>query len=396
MGSVGRRRDELSQDEALAQTTALDAEHIAQALRWVGQRPWLDESDESAESQAAYLEGFVARNGPLTLATLTQLVAARAPARGIPRTQVGDVLEPHTDEDFDALFAVAALGATGTEMARDQLLPFLNSPDAQARWVAAIALAEMHEALALPALARMLVEFLPPNVPRDRYGGVISFFHDNRPRLPRMIWEWGPPGAASVLRRGVIAALEGEAAIPQPDSPRPLRRYAGVDAALVAARAEAWFDYDCARVWVIDLQHDLVYGLGRLNALGALTGLSVPADVFYSGSRYSTERIVSTAHAVTHAERFRLNIWRVHAVCGLLEPEYNYPQPHSRFHEIPRFTPLVEQVLEDRFGLGREEREEVLRDYELVGALYRTTEQMIRTQQARAEGTDNRQESGSK
>lgn len=105
---------------------------------------------------------------------------------------------------------------------------------------------------------------------------------------------------------------------------------------------------------------------------------------------------MTTAYAARYAERFRLNIWRVHAVCGLLEPEYNYPQPHSWFHEIPRFTPSVEQGLEDRLGLGRDERDEALRDYELVGALYRTTQRILRMQQSHAEVTDNRQESGSK
>jgi hypothetical protein len=154
-------------------------------------------------------------------------------------------------------------------------------------------------------------------------------------------------------------------------------------AASVFAAAEQWFQYDNDRLPSFQYQHRLVYGLGRVNALGALAGIVVPADVGYLGVRYRDHYIVTTAEAADHAERFRLNIWRVHAACGSLESEYTYTKASYWFEEVPAFRQHVERVLEDQFGLAEQQRREALTDYELVGGLRRWTDNVAKQQRAK-------------
>jgi hypothetical protein len=185
-------------------------------------------------------------------------------------------------------------------------------------------------------------------------------------------------GAASggpVLRRGLIAALQAESSFLSPDFPRPTQPERGTEAeaATVTADALAWHTYDSERTPLLDYQHQLVYGLGYLNALGAFAGLTLPADVYYTGALYDARFIVTTASATGHAERFRLNIWRVHATCGFLEKRYTFAKRVYRFDDVPDFKDGTEHVLEEQFGLSSELRMEALRDYEAVVGLHRLT-----------------------
>ena len=109
----------------------------------------------------------------------------------------------------------------------------LASPRAQERWLAAFGLAALHDERALPAIERMLVEFVGPHQPKWGY-----MFQLWRQWLLRLLAEWGDPRVVPFIRAGLVATVRAkEVAVPEPQGPEQVfvvestgERYTGQEA----------------------------------------------------------------------------------------------------------------------------------------------------------------------
>jgi hypothetical protein len=238
-------------------------------------------------------------------------------------------------DERDRLFALHALGYLGTDEAHRQLLAHLESERPLERWASAIGLGRMREERALPALVKMLTEFLPP----DQEYRASPYYRGWRFFAPLILGAWGKPEAIPGLRGALRAAMGVESALPAP--PDESARYTSY------SEREDWVRY----------QDELVYALGRLDAFGALTGVE------------GTEA--------------RLDLWRVHLVMGHLHGRYAIAGIEL-WREHPQLAQEVTRLLERLFGLDSEERGRSLDRYQLVKAFDVVERQ--RLDRLRAEG----------
>lgn len=265
----------------------------------------------------------------------------------------------------------------------------------------------MHNERALPALERMLVEFIGPNQPASQYSPAGYCIQILRSYLPRVLANWGDPRLAPLVRAALIATVRAEEReLPEPHGPEQEivtpegRRYVGWE-------AWEWFRLT-QREWMEEV-HQLVYLLGRLGALGALAGVPTrPGIYYYWGGPPTVYRMLDEAGEIEvvdevessywrvpegHAPVFRQNIWYVHACCGFLESQFRDPLKwvHS-FDDAPEFVAAVERLLEEWFGLDEAERRMAMWDYEKASFLAGTMNYYERLARASREESEERTE----
>jgi hypothetical protein len=219
----------------------------------------------------------------------------------------------HEGEGADRLFALLALDGLDRAESNDTLIPFLRSTEPLERWASAIGLGRKRLEPAIPVLIAMLTEFLPPDAEYQQ-----SWLYWNwRPLIPGLLADWGRRDAIGPLRQALQAVLRIELEVPEPPA----------GSTRVSDR-EDWRQYE----------DRIVYALGRLGALGALTGLE-------------------------HAEA-RLEIWRVHLVMGYLHGRYKITRVRL-WEAHPDLHAEVSRILDHCFGLTVQERERSLEAYDV-------------------------------
>jgi len=235
----------------------------------------------------------------------------------------------------------------------------------------------------------MLTEFLPPFEVHTPYDFPTFWYGLWQDKIPRLVWEYGYPQLATPLRQALLAALESEHTIQRPAGADAVRHQVPMGEerlALTKEEAWEWHGYQGDLRPLINYQHQLVYGLGRLGAFDALSGLPSPIGVYtwWAGTEWLNDVYQGAfANGEAHADRFREYLWRVEAICGWLEPQYNayfarqMNHPFRRiqfFSEVPDFAEAVEQLLKDRFGLDEEERRIAMYLYEWADYLSATAQ----------------------
>jgi PBS lyase HEAT-like repeat-containing protein len=189
--------------------------------------------EEEREDALRYLARFTQRWGVISADNLLAVARRFAPVDLVLQANAGvrgdvAILEPETSEEADTLFALATLGELHTSKTPPALLPYLKSPRAQERWLAALGLAAMRDERSLPALGQMLVEFMGPNQPQRSDGSLVYCFQRWRADLPQMLTNWGEPRVVPLLRAALIATLQArEGTLQEPYGPEQEFIWAG-------------------------------------------------------------------------------------------------------------------------------------------------------------------------
>lgn len=404
---------------------------LQQALEW---------EEVKAEDVQAFVARFETTWGPLTLATLLHIAHYFAPDRlsgtgsepvaisappqmALPTEAVGT---EHFGVAEDVLVVLVGLGLALQQWQHAQqegegerarqpqpdawsaeasaaLVAYLDSPRPRERWISALWLGWLRDARAVPTLARMLTEYLPPHEVRDGDGDPVLFYEVWRPHIAPLISQMAPAGGlglAVALRQALLAALAQEQAVPRPRGPLPTWSLLALGEREQERRPDPnqWtgqaafqmYHSEC-QPW-INYQHQLVYSLGRLGAFGALMGVPTPEGIYNLGAAWSgpgddpSRYTISNAEVADHADRFRGNLWRVEACCGYLEEEYcARVNPYvSRIEDVPAFAQAVARLLEEQFGLTEAERRQAMEDYVGAGYFYDVTRYYEQVAQERA------------
>jgi hypothetical protein len=213
-------------------------------------------------------------------------------------------LESGTPEE--KAVALFALNNSHNPNAQAMLYTALESLEPMEQWASALCLGERKDGHALPVLLSCFEAFLPPRLhPLEREGGL---YHSWRIRAAYLLGEWG--------RKDVIPALR-----------QALDRAWRLEQADIIDRKHAWHDY----------QDELVYALGRLEALGALVGFSVPVP--------------------------RLQFWVVILACGSLQAQSRYGDLLTQVQINETLKEEIAQVLEQRFGVPAEKQRACIDSY---------------------------------
>jgi hypothetical protein len=330
--------------------------HIESALRALSPVPrLLDPASPEAEQ---YVDRFIERWGDLEL---DGLLRAEAGTRGA--------------EDNDRLFVLYALGHTGAPAAQSRLIPLLQSGGAGDRWASALLLGRLGERRALPVLCSMLTEGLPEridvflNTPRSYYDRV-------RWDLPVVIERLADPLAVPPLRAALerLVHVLDQTTLPESDQEALARAHLDSTAMTLEqiGRVRAVFEPKVrtllARVGARDpvrdadpsahtgtkttkrsqfsaqigrlfeFEDDIVFALGRLGAMGALTGLSA-APPF-------------------------LDVWMVHL--AMAEVYDRFAQGDVARSLSPDLESALRQRLMATFGLAAHEQDHALALYALT------------------------------
>jgi hypothetical protein len=341
--------------------------------------------DEMREGALEYLAGFTQRWGkpsPDNLLTIARRFAPGQPRSASEFEANGAAMDdvalggPDTIEEVDTTFALATLGVMRIPEAPAVLVLYLTSPYAHERWLAAFGLAVMHDERALPALGRMLVEFIGPNQPASRDSPAGYYIQILRSYLPQVLADWGDPRLVPLVRTALIATIQAEEIdLHEPHGPENEIVVPG-ERRFVGWEAWEWFRLE-QRQWMEE-EHQLVYLLGRLGAFGALAGVPTRPGIYYYWEPQpeymgdETGEIVraiepSTSEIVpaSRAAEFRGSIWRVHACCGFLEPQFRGRlEGVYNFADAPEFAEAIERLLEGQFGLDEVERRQAMEDYD--------------------------------
>ena len=200
------------------------------------------------------------------------------------------------------------------------LPPYLASPYAIERWLAAIGLATMHDERALPILEPLLVEFVGPDRPCVP---ILPLGIFSRARVLAVAAAGGLGGFArgTVYTYGLDCHRSRRGVeVPEPQAPNPSS--CGVGAAIPARRRGKTSVSRATIVWFME-EHRFVYALGRLGAFGALEGCpyvlvstTIGEDCrpcIWTMRQAITQlgSIVLSCVPESHADEFRANIWRV-------------------------------------------------------------------------------------
>ncbi len=208
----------------------------------------------------------------------------------------------------DKLLAIFVIGHSGNPAA---IAPFLSSPNQKERWASALCLGEINDTYAYPYLETMLIEGLsldPATWPRTREAHwEMQWYDNNRIVALQLLEPWDAPSLISTMRQAYQRMWDLE----QVGHPH-LSGYAYQDA--------------------------LMHALGQRGAFGSLTGLNLPLP--------------------------HLKIAMMQLALGSLRPR----TPADAFQALigdERLQKEVARVLEQRFGLSKEEREDcILNCYE--------------------------------
>lgn len=284
---------------------------------------------------------------------------------------------PDTIEEADATFALAALGIMRPPEAPAALVPYLTSPYALERWLAAFGLVALHDERALSALGRMLVEFIGPNQPASRHSAAGYYIQTLRSYLPQMLAEWGDPRLAPLLRTALIATVRAEE-IEVPDLPEVDpgfvwngRHYTGPGV------ERSFYGFYSKQLEWVNEEHQLVYTLGRMGAFGALEGVPTRRGVYSRQMALTSvnggENYFEPCLPESHAETFRANVWRVHMCFGALESRFcGRMETAFDFSGAPELAEAVEQLLAGKFGMDEAARRRAMEDYDKASWTYWT------------------------
>lgn len=202
--------------------------------------------------------------------------------------------------------AILALGQSDVPNTDELLSTRLESTEPLERWASALALGERRDERALPALAALLDEFLPPRMhPLEREGGI---YHAWRRKAAALLGEWGRSDQIPVLRHALARSWELE----QTEK---------------SEIKQIWHSY----------QNELVYALGRLEAFGVLGDLALPPD--------------------------RWQAWTILLACGSLQARQRYGDLPTQVQINEALKKEITQVLEQRFGLSADEQAACLDQY---------------------------------
>lgn len=348
---------------------------------------------EQRENALEQLADFTRRWGKPSLDNLLEIARRFAPGQPrpihAPKTGTNRAVVVHptieeiayigpgTPEETDATFALAALGVIRNPEAPDALAPYLASPYAVERWLAAIGLVAMHDERALPILEPLLVEFVGPNPPLDPNLAIGYIFEYLRSCLLRLLADWGDPRVVSPIRAGLIANVRAEEIeVPDPPDPAPAfvwngRYYKGPGV------HRRFYDFYNQQLFWVNQEHQFVYELGRLGAFGALEGVPTRRGV-YSWSNGLTsegegEYYFEPCLPESHAEGFRANIWRVLMCFGALESRFRgHLGTTYDFSEAPELAAAVEQMLAEKLGMDEATRRRAMEDFDQASWTYWT------------------------
>lgn len=348
--------------------------------------------NDGEEGILSYLEDFTQRWGKPSPDTLLAIARRFAPGQPRPASDVeanGATMDdvalagPDTIEEVDTTFALATLGVMRIPEAPAALFPYLTSPYVQERWLAAFGLAAMHDERALPALGQMLLEFIGPNQPASRDSAVGYYIQTLRSYLPWVLADWGDPRLAPLLRTALIATVRAEET--ELHKPHGSEQEMIVPGGRRFVGWEAWEWFRLTQRQWMEEEHQLVYVLGRLGAFGALVGVPMRPGIYYywgspptayvgdeMGESMGESELPEVDHRVPEspAEVFRGAIWRVHACCGFLEPQFrDHLGTIYSFADAPEFAEAIERLLEGQFGLDAADRRQALEDYQRTSHL---------------------------
>lgn len=325
--------------------------------------------DEHAHAMD-YLAGFAQRHGSLSANTIAAVAHRFEPPL---RTSGGNLVgsdhaearESQMLEEKDILFALVALGVLHLSEALPLLLPYLESSHAQERWLAALSLVSLHNEQALPAIERMLVEFVGPHQPEGIYT-----FQLWRHWLLRLLADWGDLRVVPFIRAGLIATVRAvELKVPAPQDTD--QEFVDSGSGIRYTGHEAWQQFHQELGEWIKVEHQLVYTLGRMGAFASLMGIPTHPNIYYrvttwkqsDDGKFQPVAEVPESHA--DADVFCSNIWRVHACFGALEPQFSgHLEWTYTFASVPALAKAIERLLEEQFGLDEAARHQAMEDYE--------------------------------
>ncbi|WIG58921.1 MAG: hypothetical protein OJF49_001668 [Ktedonobacterales bacterium] len=251
----------------------------------------------------------------------------------------------HEAEGNDRLFALFALGCRRIPQARDYLASLMESSDVAERQACRIALAHAGDKRAVQPLMELLGEFLPGEPPYDDWREQLaSFLESWQADIPGLLGRLGDPVAAPALRR----ALQATIAVTGSYSFNPeaiLFRGEIVDFDNMTAQDNELLTVASELQVLLGYQDGLVYALGQLGAVGALTG-------------------VAPAHPERATDRARtLALWTVHLLMGYLHERYPVVE-EQWWQDLPELRADLDHFLERLYGLDLETRNAYLQLYE--------------------------------
>ncbi len=215
----------------------------------------------------------------------------------------------HGDDKAIALFA---LGYVGTPQAAEEMVPFLQDPERMARWASALCLGNMKDERALHYLETMLLEGLTVEEYRSAYQhedeqqASVTFWCDVvRYQVPELLAPWKIPSLIPKMREA-------------------LHRYVDIERALLY-RFDFWHSYD----------DRLAFALGQRAAFGALTGI----ELFPASQKVAMVSMALGYQDITGATR-------------------DFSQLMEEMIVNDALRQGVMSILEERFGLGEEERKD--------------------------------------
>ncbi|HEX2350115.1 MAG TPA: hypothetical protein VHI51_16885, partial [Ktedonobacterales bacterium] len=203
-----------------------------------------------------YVERFISRYGSLSLESARAALAQ--------------------SDSFDHVFAIFLLGLSAYPTWQVHLRPYLTSADPWEQWSSVLCLGAVHDPAAFPLMCDLLTAQFPadPKVLTPGSGYLLVW----RPYLARLLGAWGSREAVVPLRHALVSALELD--------------------------EEQWNAYD-----LDDFTDEVVFALGRLKAVGALTGI------------------------VT--EVAQLDLWRIHLIVGSVYGRDPMPPGAFRKSDVP-------------------------------------------------------------
>jgi hypothetical protein len=272
-----------------------------------------------------------------------------------------------------------------TSEAPSALLPYLASPYAIERWLAALGLVMMHDERVLPALERMLTEFVGPYQPWTPQGGSPDNFRLWRHELLRLLADWGDPRVVPPIRAGLIATVQAEEAeVPEPHDMEQqwVWKKDHMEQEYLwhgdrFSESEAWKEFYGKRMDWVDEEHRFVYALGQLGACAALEGVPTRAGVYNWGLSSADEEkggfLFERRAPGSYADGFRANIWRVRLCFGTLESRIrDQLKTVFDFSDAPELAEAVEWLLARKFGMDESTRRRAIEDYDQANYVYAT------------------------
>lgn len=217
-------------------------------------------------------------------------------------------------QDEERLLAICVIGESSLPRARALLLPFLSSDLPQALWISAIYLGRKKEKQALPILITMLTEYLPSKefpIPDN-----MLWFDELRVSAASTLMFWNDASLVAAYRRAFLTSVNAEQYLPDHPVKRRIILY-------------NWFGY----------QDKLSYALGRKGAFGALIGLPLSP---------CRQRIAMIKMVIGYKQVL------LHTIDNRLV--YSWEQNEE-------LKTTMKAVLEQRFGLSKEEQEEALNQF---------------------------------